>query len=271
MIASTESRWDRNRTLMPMAMLVVFVCGAVLGGGLVGWMALLRTGSPNIATPQRAEVVLVVQTATPMPSAIESPAIAAPSPDAMPAAETAATLAGAPDYARVGEADASVQLVVFADPQCPYCKQHALETLAPLIETYVKTGKAALTYRHFTFLGEESRRIAAAMVCAGGQGREAFWAFHDLAFKNQFAENSGQATAEAMLAWAQTAQIDIARFKLCANSDDAKQQVEADTMLGRKLRVTGTPTLFINGRPIPGAVSFEFVRGIVDEALAKNQ
>jgi protein-disulfide isomerase len=157
---------------------------------------------------------------------------------------------------------------VFADPQCPYCKQHALETEAQLIETYVKTGKATLTYRHFDFLGTESQRISAAMVCAGRQGRDAFWAFHHHAFQNQFAENSGQATDDAMLAWAQTVKLDLDNFKTCLSSDAAKAQVEADTALGRKLRITGTPTMFINGRPLPGALSFEFVRGVIEEELS---
>ena len=73
-----------------------------------------------------------------------------------------------------------------------------------------------------------------------------------------------------MLAWAQAVKLNGPAFKTCLNSDAAKAQVEADTTLGQKLRVTGTPMLFINGRPLPGALSFEMVKGVVEEELAKK-
>jgi protein-disulfide isomerase len=218
------------------------------------------------ANNQQAKVVLVLQTATPEAQAA-APQPLETQPTTATRIATSETLSGAPDYARMGEASAPLQIVVFADPQCPYCKQHALETLPPIIETYVKTGKAALTYRHFSFLGEESHRIASAMACAGQQSREAFWVFHDHAYANQFAENGSQANDEVMLAWAKAIQLDEPQFKTCLGSDAARAQVDADTALGHRLRVAGTPTLFINGRALPGALSYEFVRGMIEAEL----
>ncbi|NJM40716.1 MAG: thioredoxin domain-containing protein [Anaerolineae bacterium] len=254
-----------NRYSEPLSALIIFVLGAALGGGFVHWLLL---ATPQTISPQQAKVVLVLQTATPEASLAAPQNQLAQPPTTLPPIEATAALEGAPDYARMGDATAPVQLVVFADPQCPYCAQQALETEPKLMEQYVKTGKAALTYRHFTFLGDESQRMAVAMVCAGQQGRDAFWAFHHRAFQNQLAENSGQVTEDVLLDWAQAVKLDEAQFKTCLGSDAARQQVEADTALGHRLRVTGTPTLFINGRALPGALSFEFVKGVVDEVLA---
>lgn len=261
----SESQLRRAAIVGQMGQLTTFLLGLFIGAGAI-W--LLRTPSAAVLPQiQRAEMVLVVQTATPAAAALPSESQA---PTIMATVETTATIAEAPTYARMGEANAPVQIVIFADPQCPYCRQHALETEPAIIEQYVKTGKAALTYRHFTFLGAESQRIAQAMVCAGQQSREAFWAFHQYAFAHQFPENSGQATEDTLLSWAQAVKLNSNSFKSCLNSDAAKSQIEADNTLGQKLHITGTPTLFINGRPLPGALSFEMVKGVIEEELAKK-
>lgn len=260
----SESQLRRATVVGQLGQLSAFLLGLFIGAGAI-WL-LRMPSTATVPQTQRAEMVLVVQTATPAVAALPSEGQA---PAGMASVETTATVAEAPAYARMGAANAPVQIVVFADPQCPYCRQHALETEPAIIEQYVKTGKAALSYRHFTFLGAESQRIAQAMACAGQQSREAFWAFHQYAFAHQFPENSGQATEDTLQSWAKAIKLNSDAFKSCLNSDAAKAQVEADNALGQKLRVTGTPTLFINGRPLPGALSFDMVKGVIEEELKK--
>ena len=48
-------------------------------------------------------------------------------------------------------------------------------------------------------------------------------------------------------------------------------QVQADLEAGTQVGITGTPALFINGRPMSGAVSYEEITDILDEELAKSQ
>ena len=268
----------RGNALLTALLLAILMCATFGAGLLIGVSTWLQTEANRIlpTASHTAEVVLVVQTATPQPSSAQVSATAVPStqaesinpqPTVLPAFVVSDTLVGIRESLRLGKADAPVQIVIFSDPQCPFCKKLVDETEAQLIETYVKTGQAALTYRHFIFLGPESLQIAKAMECAGEQGK--FWDFHNLAFKQQFPENSGLATEAAMLDWAKAIKLDAVRFKTCLQDPQIEQRIQDDTELGRKLHVTGTPTLFINGRPMPGALPFSFLKGAIDEALGK--
>ena len=194
-------------------------------------------------------------------------AVNAPQTTELPVADVRATLDGARESMRLGSPTAPVQIVVFSDPQCPFCKKSAIETEPQIIEQFVKSGKAALVYRHFAFLGPESQRIAVAMECAAAQGR--FWEFHQLAFEQQFPENAGLATDEAMLSWATEAGLDKEQFADCVHQSEMAELVQADTNTGRRLSVTGTPTLFINGRPMPGALPFDFLKTAIEAQLAR--
>jgi protein-disulfide isomerase len=192
-----------------------------------------------------------------------------PQPTPLPVANVADTLAGARASMRLGSADAPVQIVVFADPQCPFCKQSAIETERKIVEQYVKTGQASLVYRHFAFLGPESQQIALAMECAGEQGADRFWAFHQQAFEHQFAENAGLVTDAVLSTWAGAAGLDGAAFNTCLTKPEAQARVDEDMAAGRRLGVLGTPTLFINGKPMPGAVPFDFIKQTIDSQLAE--
>jgi protein-disulfide isomerase len=222
-----------------------------------------------------AGMVVLLGVNRPAPSApaqANAPLVTAPQeaqPTALPVAKVADTLAGARESMRLGSASAPVQIVVFADPQCPFCKQSALETERQIVEQYVKAGQASLVYRHFAFLGPESFRIAAAMECAAEQGSERFWAFHQQAFEKQFPENAGQANEAALAAWANAAGLDLNAFKACTANPATQTPIDADTATGRALGVLGTPTLFINGRPMPGAVPFDFIKQTIDMQLAE--
>ena len=245
------SPWSLNRMIAIGASYVAtFALGALMAFGFAVTLA-DRARVPDT----QPGVALAPTAASPQATAIP-----------MPSVSMTATLEGARDSLRLGSSDAPVQIVVFADPQCPFCKKSAVETEPLIVEQFVKAGQAALVYRHFTFLGPESLRIAVAMECAAEQGH--FWAFHKLVFERQFPENAGQATDEALRGWATDAGLDVTQFASCISQPGMATRVDADTAVGRKLGVTGTPTLFINGRPVPGALPFDFLKATIEAELA---
>ena len=263
MFDSTRRYSPLTTILTAILLCAVFAAGLLLG--MSSWMqAHANVILPPSSSSQTAHIVVVVQTATPIATASDVPGIT-PQSTVLPTFPMSDTLEGARELLRLGKVDAPVQIVIFSDPQCPFCKKLVDETEPQLIDTFVKTGQVAITYRHFTFLGPESLQIAKAMECAGEQGK--FWGFHDLAFKQQFPENAGLATEDAMQSWAKTLKLDIAGFKTCLQDPQIEQRIQADTDLGRKLGVVGTPTLFINGKPMPGALPFAFLKGAIDAAL----
>lgn len=250
----TSNDVSRNRTVTVVACVVV---GYILG---VATFVFARPGVA--ATGQRAEVVVVVQTATP------GAAVAAPvEPQAELASDVplTATLSGARDSLRAGRADAPVQLVLFEDGQCPFCRQMSSEVIARVISEHVPNGNAAVNFRHYPFLGAESQALAVAMECAGRQDK--FWPFHDLAFAEQRPENAGLVTPEALAGWAVQVGLDADAFAACQGDAAVRDVVDADLQLGRSLGVRGTPTLFVNGKRLVGAVPYAFVESSIEAAL----
>lgn len=89
----------------------------------------------------------------------------------------------------LGEANSKVVMVEYADYQCPFCGRFFTNTVEPVIEKYVKTGKIQYVYRDFAFLGKESTKSAEATLCANDQGK--YWEFHNYLFTHQNGENEG--------------------------------------------------------------------------------
>jgi protein-disulfide isomerase len=210
----------------------------------------------SVTAPITPSAVVAAPTAQPLPA-----------PTELPDVKVEETLAGMRAFTQMGKPDAPVKIVIFADPQCPFCKQSALGAEVQLIQDYVQTGEASLTYRHMAFLGPESTHIAAAMECAGQQG--GFWAFHNVVFQQQAPENNGQITDETLNTWAGDAKLDTAAFSRCLAEGKGVQAVTDDLALARRLSVTGTPTLFVNGRRMVGALPYDALKATVDAALAE--
>ena len=129
----------------------------------------------------------------------------------------------------------------------------------------MKTGKAKLIYRDFAFLGEESNWASQAARCAGDQGK--FWQYHDYLYEHQKGENQGAFNKDNLKNFARELGLDKNGFNTCLDSEKHKQAVENDTEMGRKFGVTGTPTSFINGKLVQGAVPFATFKTAIDAAL----
>ena len=157
----------------------------------------------------------------------------------------------------LGDPNAPVTFVEYADYQCPYCKQFALQTEPKLIEDFVKTGKVKYEFRPMPILsplpldnkGNESVRAAEASMCAMDQGK--FWDFHHLLFQKQNGENVGIFSDANLTAYATDAGVDIPTFSTCLSSNTYQKTVLDSRAQGIKEGVSGTPWLFINGTHVP--------------------
>lgn len=135
------------------------------------------------------------------------------------------------------------------------------------METYAGTGLVRFEYRHFAFLGNESQQVAEASECAVEQGQ--FWPYHDVIFANQRGENMGAFSDDALLAFAAALDLDEAAFEACLDADRFEDEVMADTASGQERGVRSTPTLFINGEMVEGAIPFGELQSRVEAALAE--
>jgi protein-disulfide isomerase len=151
-----------------------------------------------------------------------------------------------------GRADAPVTALIFSDFQCPYCRQFAQDILPGLREKWINTGKLRIIWRDMAIRGAESEAAGAAALCAHEQGR--FWAYHDLLFARQQGQNEGAFSATALKALAPEAgRIQPEIFNQCVDSARYLPAVKASTQDATgTLKLTGTPTFFINGQKTEG-------------------
>ncbi len=158
-----------------------------------------------------------------------------------------------------GPADAPVTIVEFSDFECPYC-QAMLGTIRNVQETYGENIR--LVYRQFPLnsIHPNAQKAAEASLCANDQGR--FWEMHDLMFEDQRG-----LSVEALTMKAESLELDGSTFEKCLTSNKYAEQVKQDVMDGTVLGVTGTPAVFVNGRPLVGNVPYDQLAKIIDAEL----
>jgi protein-disulfide isomerase len=148
------------------------------------------------------------------------------------------------DAATRGRLNAPIQIVEFSDFQCPFCAA-SLPVLERVMEKY--PGQIVLAYRHFPLPGHTQAMPAAeAAECAREQGK--FWEMHDLIFANQQAVGM-----ESYRAFAEQLELNLNQFDTCLSEHRYEDAILQDVRDGQGYGVSGTPTFFINGHPIPGA------------------
>jgi protein-disulfide isomerase len=109
--------------------------------------------------------------------------------------ETNARFAGIPQRGiAVGNPNAPVTLVEFADLQCPFCRNYTTTVLPSVVDRYVRTGKLRMEFRNVSFIGNDSLR--AAQMAGGASLQNKLWQYVDLFYINQGEENSGYVTDE---------------------------------------------------------------------------
>jgi len=167
---------------------------------------------------------------------------------------------GADDPVR-GPENAPVTIVEYADFQCPYCR-NAHVTVEQLLLEYAD--QVRYVYRDYP-LPNHLRALPAAQAarCAAEQGK--FWEY----FEHLMMMN-GDLGDEDLLRRAEAVGLDAEEFSGCVESDRHKELVDRHFKSGQAAGVTGTPTFFINGRRVAGAKSYEQLKTVIEEELARN-
>lgn len=162
----------------------------------------------------------------------------------------------------IGPADAPVTLVEFSDFECPYCKSFG-PTLERVKATYPEEVKVVFLQFPLRQIHPNAQKSGEASLCAFEQER--FWEAHDL----YFAERTSL-TVPDLKEKAERLGLDTEAFATCLDSGKYADRVQADMDAGAAVGVTGTPAVFINGRPLPGgAVPFEMVAELIDDELER--
>jgi len=167
------------------------------------------------------------------------------------------------DGASRGATAKQFELVEFADFQCPHCKE-----AQPIAEKLVQDfPQAHYVFENFPLVNihPEAYKAAVWSACVEQQGgEEAFFRYANSIFDAQN-DLAGQGADQALRNAATSAGADPDKVAACADSPAGKAAVDASLRLGNDLKVNETPTLFIDGRPMPMmAVPYEQLKLIIE-------
>lgn len=170
----------------------------------------------------------------------------------------------------LGDPNAKVTLVEYGDFQCPFCARFFSETEARIRKDYIESGKVRMVYKDFAFLGPESQAAAQAAECAKDQKK--YWEYHDALFRTEIAdgqENNGNLSTEKLKSLASELGLNRSQFDSCFDAGKYKDEVAKDYSDAQAIGVQATPTSFINGRRVQGALPYDAFKSILDEELSR--
>ncbi len=156
----------------------------------------------------------------------------------------------------LGNPDAQITVMEFADFSCSHCADYHDSTMKRLIDTYVRPGQIRLVFQIVTFVGQQYSEYAGqAALCAGQQSH--FWDMQDALFQLQ--RNPGVLAAfneSGIRAASDRLKLDTDKLVACISSGAMKQSLVDSAALGTRLGVSGTPTMFIS---TDGGKTFNFM------------
>jgi protein-disulfide isomerase len=172
----------------------------------------------------------------------------------------------------IGSDTAPVEVVEFADFECPGCGSFATLAEPDVRSRLVNTGIIRFRFMDFPLQMHRNTRSAhLAAWCAGEQGK--FWEMHDIIFQNQDRWN-GEATSrpERVLAdLARQAGVNATQYESCMNSRKYAGQIQANFDEAVRRQVHSTPTFIIGNKLLVGGASYDKFKAQVDEALAQTR
>ncbi len=200
------------------------------------------------------------------PTAAQVRQVTAAAKAAAPSEEDAAVPISPSNPSR-GSRTALATVVEFADFECPYCAR-AEATLAEVLEMYgPDTVRIVWKHNPLPFHANATSAAEAAAGVFAMAGADAFWRFHDSAL-----HASNSLGPQAYEQWANDAGVtDIPAFRAGLANHQWAAAVDKDLGEGKALGVVGTPTFFVNGHPLAGALPFPTFRGVIDEQVRLAQ
>jgi protein-disulfide isomerase len=172
------------------------------------------------------------------------------------------------DGVHLGDPNAPIKVDVFSDFRCSACQYYVTNLENDIITKYVETGKVYYSFRNYIVIDggdgtDASYRSANAAMCASEQNR--FWDYHATLYANQITESASLFTDARLTKMAENLKLDTTAFDQCFQAKKYASVIQKDISDAQSLRVTGTPTIFVNGTVVP---NFQQVSQAIDSALA---
>ncbi|GAA5164340.1 hypothetical protein GCM10011366_27090 [Ornithinimicrobium tianjinense] len=235
-------------------MSIAWAAAAIVVALVIGFIAWLAMGD-------RAE-----QTAAPPGTASTAPQPTASHPTA-PEPEVAQMMLDLQrpdpeDLLAVGEVDAPVVMIEYADYRCPYCAKFHAE-VRPALQELVDDGTLRIEYRDLVIFEEQSQQAAVAARAAAQQDKGADY---QTALFARSSAGHAELAREDLLAIAEEVGVpDLAAFEAALDDDRLDALVTADTAEAKGLGISSTPTFLINTAVVQGASDAAHVISVIEQ------
>ncbi|WP_162802212.1 DsbA family protein [Ornithinimicrobium murale] len=175
----------------------------------------------------------------------------------------------ADDPLAMGDVDAPVVIIEYADYRCPFCASWGRD-VQPQLQDLVDDGTLRIEFRDRVLFGADSEATALAARAAGEQGM--YWEFHDAVYAAAPDSGHPDMPREKLLGLAEEIAIpDLEKFEADLDSPELREAMQADNAEGESLGVRSTPTFLVNTVAIVGAQPEQVFRQAIEQELAAVQ
>jgi protein-disulfide isomerase len=216
------------KRILPFVMIAI-----VLGAGLLTARYLQRSSSESSSTP--------------LPAAAASPSTSSAS-SASSEASSQKEPGAQPPHAQ-GNPNAPITLEEFGDFECPPCGM--LHPILKQLEAEYGPAKVRVIFREFPLVPTHAHALAAARSAEAAALQGKFWEMHDLIYERQKDWHEAFDVRQIFEGYAKQIGLDVEQFRRDIASEVVERRIFLDGKRAHALGVTGTPTVFLNGREIP--------------------
>jgi protein-disulfide isomerase len=242
---------------MKRALPFVIIAVVLAAGVLTVWHFQSSTAEPPLPPTPGQGVVVTGQPAAPSASGATTPSTTGPAE------------AGAEPAHAQGNATAPVTLEEFGDFECPPCG--LLHPVLKTMEAEYGPTKLRIIFREFPLVPAHVHALAAARAAeaAGLQGR--FWEMHDMIYETQPAWHEAFDVRPIFEGYATKIGLNLEQFRKDLTGEIVERRIFLDGKRAHSLGVSGTPTVFLNGREVPfQSLAPEKLKGLINNELTAH-
>ena len=167
-----------------------------------------------------------------------------------------------------GSPKAPVTVYEMSDFQCPYCRKFAQETFPGLERSYIAAGKVRWVFINFPLTDIHTHAAAAAQLALCAAKQNGFWRMHDLLFQHQDTWAPLKEAGPFFVSLADSAGLSKPALVTCLEAPETLQAVQADAEGAARSGAGSTPTFYIEGGLLEGAVPLDVFRQVLDSVYA---
>jgi protein-disulfide isomerase len=167
-----------------------------------------------------------------------------------------------------GSANAPVTVYEMSDFQCPYCRRFAQETFPDLERSYIKRGKVRWVFINFPLTDVHKHAAAAAQLALCAAQQKGFWKIHDLLFQYQEVWAPLKEAGPFFVSLADSARLSKPAMLACLEAPETLEAVQADAEGAARSGAGSTPTFYIEGGLLEGAVPLTVFQQVLDSVYS---